>query len=84
MPIYSLEGTPGSGKTLYCVQKINPRISQNQGRAGKFRSPAIYTNIEGLKARNYMQSCGHTIREYSRLFPCARATCGRERAHVRR
>lgn len=49
MPIYSLEGTPGSGKTLYCVQKIIPDFLKIKDGQGNLVPRHIYTNIEGLK-----------------------------------
>lgn len=49
MPIYSLEGTPGSGKTLYCVQKIIPDFLKIKDGQGNLTPRHIYTNIEGLK-----------------------------------
>lgn len=49
MPIYSLEGTPGSGKTLYCVQKIIPEFLRIRNSSGDLVPRHIYTNIEGLK-----------------------------------
>lgn len=49
MPIYSLEGTPGSGKTLYCVQKIIPEFLKIRDSQGNLVPRHIYTNIEGLK-----------------------------------
>lgn len=49
MPIYSLEGTPGSGKTLYCVQKIIPDFLRIRDAAGNLVPRHIYTNIEGFK-----------------------------------
>ena len=49
MPIYSLEGTPGSGKTLYCVQKIIPEFLKIKDGQGNLVPRHIYTNIEGLK-----------------------------------
>lgn len=49
MPIYSLEGTPGSGKTLYCVQKIIPEFLNVRDNMGRIVPRHIYTNIEGLK-----------------------------------
>lgn len=49
MPIYSLEGTPGSGKTLYCVQKIIPDFLKVRTASGDIVPRHIYTNIEGFK-----------------------------------
>lgn len=49
MPIYSLEGTPGSGKTLYCVQKIIPDFLKIRDSRGELVPRHIYTNIEGLR-----------------------------------
>ena len=49
MPIYCLEGTPGSGKTLYCVQKIIPDFLKIRDSAGNLVPRHIYTNIEGLR-----------------------------------
>lgn len=49
MPIYSLEGTPGSGKTLYAVQRIIPDYLKICNVGGKLVPRHIYTNIEGLK-----------------------------------
>ena len=49
MPIYSLEGTPGSGKTLYCVQKIIPDFLKIRDSSGNLCPRHIYTNIEGLR-----------------------------------
>ena len=49
MPIYSLEGTPGSGKTLYCVQKIIPDFLKIRDTDGNLIPRHIYTNIDGLK-----------------------------------
>lgn len=49
MPIYSLEGTPGSGKTLYCVQKIIPDFLRIRDAAGNLVPRHVYTNIEGFK-----------------------------------
>lgn len=49
MPIYSLEGTPGSGKTLYCVQKIIPDFLKIRDSRGDLVPRHIYTNIEGLR-----------------------------------
>lgn len=49
MPVYSLEGTPGSGKTLYCVQKIIPDFLKIRDSRGELVPRHIYTNIEGLK-----------------------------------
>ena len=49
MPIYSLEGTPGSGKTLYCVQKIIPDFLRIKDSQGNLVPRHIYTNIEGLR-----------------------------------
>lgn len=49
MPIYSLEGTPGSGKSLYCVQKIIPDFLKIRDSDGNLIPRHIYTNIDGLK-----------------------------------
>lgn len=49
MPIYSLEGTPGSGKTLYVVQKIIPDFLKIRDSRGELVPRHIYTNIEGLR-----------------------------------
>lgn len=49
MPIYSLEGTPGSGKTLYCVQKIIPDFLRIRDQDGNIVPKHIYTNIDGLR-----------------------------------
>lgn len=49
MPIYSLEGTPGSGKTLYCVQKIIPDFLKIRDQDGNIVPKHIYTNIDGLR-----------------------------------
>lgn len=49
MPIYSLEGTPGSGKTLYCVQKVIPDFLKIRDSEGNLVPRHIYTNIEGLR-----------------------------------
>lgn len=49
MPIYSLEGTPGSGKTLYVVQKIIPDFLKIRDTRGELIPRHIYTNIEGLR-----------------------------------
>lgn len=49
MPIYSLEGTPGSGKTLYCVQKIIPDFLKIRDQDGNLVPKHIYTNIDGLR-----------------------------------
>lgn len=49
MPIYSLEGTPGAGKTLYCVQKIIPDFLHIRDYRGDLVPRHIYTNISGLK-----------------------------------
>ena len=49
MPVYSLEGTPGSGKTLYCVQKLIPDFIKIRGVDGSLVPRHIYTNIEGLR-----------------------------------
>ena len=49
MPIYSLEGTPGSGKTLYCVQKIIPDFLKIKDSQGNLVPRHIFTNIEGLR-----------------------------------
>lgn len=49
MPVYSLEGTPGAGKTLYCVQKIIPDFLRIRDVSGDLVPRHIYTNIEGLK-----------------------------------
>lgn len=49
MPIYSLEGTPGSGKSLYCVQKIIPDFLRIRDQDGNIVPKHIYTNIDGLR-----------------------------------
>ena len=49
MPIYNLEGTPGAGKTLYCVQKIIPDYLKICNVNGQLVPRHIYTNIEGFK-----------------------------------
>ena len=49
MPIYSIEGTPGAGKTLYCVQKVIPDFLKIRDYRGDLDPRHIYTNIEGLK-----------------------------------
>ena len=49
MPIYSLEGTPGAGKTLYCVQKVIPDYLKICNVNGALVPRHIYTNIEGFK-----------------------------------
>lgn len=49
MPIYSLEGTPGSGKTLYCVQKVVPDFLRIRDMEGNLVPRHIYTNIDGFK-----------------------------------
>lgn len=49
MPVYSLEGTPGSGKTLYAVQRIIPDYLKIYNVNGHPVPRHIYTNIEGLK-----------------------------------
>lgn len=49
MPIYSLEGTPGAGKTLYAVQKIIPDFLHVRDFRGDLVPRHIYTNISGLK-----------------------------------
>lgn len=48
MPVYSLEGTPGSGKSLYMVQKIIPDFLRHRAYDGSIMPRHIYTNIEGL------------------------------------
>lgn len=58
MPIYSLEGTPGSGKTLYCVQKIIPDFLKIRDSRGELVPRHIYTNIEGLKPELICAYCG--------------------------
>lgn len=67
MPIYSLEGTPGSGKTLYCVQKIIPDFLKIRDSAGNLVPRHIYTNIEGLRPEMICQFLDipyHAIHEY--------------------
>ena len=49
MPIYSLEGTPGAGKTLYTVQKIIPDFLRIRDFRGELVPRHIYTNIAGFK-----------------------------------
>lgn len=58
MPIYSLEGTPGSGKTLYCVQKIIPDFLKIRNSRGDLVPRHIYTNIEGLRPELICAYCG--------------------------
>lgn len=58
MPIYSLEGTPGSGKTLYCVQKIIPDFLRIRDGRGELVPRHIYTNIEGLRPELICAYCG--------------------------
>lgn len=48
MPVYALEGTPGSGKSLYLVQKIIPDFLKIRSFDGSLVPRHIYTNIEGL------------------------------------
>lgn len=67
MPVYSLEGTPGSGKTLYCVQKIIPEFLKVRDYRGELVPRHIYTNIEGLKPELICSYCGvpyEAIAEY--------------------
>lgn len=67
MPVYSLEGTPGSGKTLYCVQKIIPEFLKVRDSRGELVPRHIYTNIEGLKPELICAYCGipyEAIAEY--------------------
>lgn len=49
MPVYCLEGTPGSGKSLYLCQKIIPDFLKIRNLDGSLVPRHIYTNIEGLK-----------------------------------
>lgn len=67
MPIYSLEGTPGSGKTLYVVQKIIPDFLKIRDGRGELVPRHIYTNIEGLRPELICAYCGipyEAIAEY--------------------
>lgn len=67
MPIYSLEGTPGSGKTLYTVQKIIPDFLRIRDGRGELIPRHIYTNIEGLRPELICAYCGipyEAIAEY--------------------
>ena len=67
MPIYSLEGTPGSGKTLYCVQKIIPEFLGIRDSDGNLVPRHIYTNIEGLRPEFICSLLGlpyHAISSY--------------------
>lgn len=67
MPVYSLEGTPGSGKTLYCVQKIIPDFLKVRDSRGELVPRHIYTNIEGLRPELICSYCGipyEAIAEY--------------------
>ena len=58
MPIYSLEGTPGSGKTLYAVSKIIPEFLKVRDYRGDLVPRHIYTNIAGLKPWLICEFCG--------------------------
>lgn len=49
MPVYCLEGTPGSGKSLYLCQQIIPDFLKIKNVDGSLVPRHIYTNIEGLK-----------------------------------
>ena len=67
MPIYSLEGTPGSGKTLYVVQKIIPDFLKIRDSRGELVPRHIYTNVEGLRPELICAYCGvpyEAIAEY--------------------
>lgn len=67
MPVYSLEGTPGSGKTLYVVQKIIPDFLKIRDGRGELVPRHIYTNIEGLRPELICAYCGipyEAIAEY--------------------
>lgn len=49
MSVYSLEGLPGSGKTLYIITKIIAPILTAKDMSGRWTPSHIYHNIEGLK-----------------------------------
>ena len=68
MPIYSLEGTPGSGKTLYCVQKIIPEFLAIRDHRGALKPRHIYTNIEGLKPWLICELAGIPYESISEYF----------------
>lgn len=82
MPIYSLEGTPGSGKTLYCVQKIIPDFLKIRDSRGDLVPRHIYTNIEGLRPEilcslanipyesiaNYFHQLGRCVDENGQVY----------------
>lgn len=69
MPIYSLEGTPGAGKTLYMVQKIIPDFIKQRGYDGSIVPRHIYTNIEGLKPELLCILAGMDLTEAAALRP---------------
>lgn len=71
MPIYCLEGTPGSGKTLYCVQKIIPDFLKIRDTDGNLIPRHIYTNIEGLRPEyicNFLDIPYNAISEYFHIL----------------
>lgn len=68
MPIYSLEGTPGSGKTLYAVQKIIPDFLHVRDYRGDLVPRHIYTNIAGLKPWLICAWCGIPYEAVSEYF----------------
>lgn len=49
MSMYCLEGLPGSGKTLYAIEKIIAPLLSAKDMAGRWTPTHIYHNIEGLK-----------------------------------
>lgn len=68
MPIYSLEGTPGSGKTLYAVQKIIPDFLHVRDYRGDLVPRHIYTNIAELKPWLICAWCGIPYEAVSEYF----------------
>lgn len=68
MPIYSLEGTPGAGKTLYSVQKIIPDFMSIRDTSGCLVPRHIYTNIRGFKPWLICAWCGIPYEAISEYF----------------
>lgn len=68
MPIYSLEGTPGSGKTLYAVSKIIPEFLKVRDYRGELVPRHIYTNIAGFKPWLICEFCGIPYEAISEYF----------------
>lgn len=67
MSVYGVEGTPGSGKTLYIISEVIVPFLEQKDSFGKPSPCHIYHNIEGLNAQilaSRLSICPHWLAQY--------------------